>query len=160
MPQQSVDSSSNSSTTNHNGSGRSDAKRSFLCFVPGRPKSQGSKRPIKTKAGLRVVEQVKGLEAWRQDIKRWASEEEFKIWPRQTALTLNLTFFFLRPISVSEKKRPHVTVYPDIDKLARAACDALTSIIYVDDAQIVSLLVSKLYSDSKEGVLIHAEAKD
>ena len=36
---------------------------------------------------------------------------------------------------------------PDLDKLARAVLDALTGIVWVDDAQVVDLVLTKRYAD-------------
>jgi crossover junction endodeoxyribonuclease RusA len=58
-----------------------------------------------------------------------------------------LTFSLRRP-----KKLP--TRYPvgqrsgDVDKLARAALDAMTGVVYLDDAQVVSLLVTKCWAEA------------
>ena len=150
---------SKSSKLKSSDSGMSEEKRSFKLFIPGRPKSQGSKRPIKTKSGaMRIVEQVKGLEAWRQDIKRWSAETGFPMWSRTEAIILRLDFHFLRPASISQKKRPHVTVYPDLDKLCRATFDALTGILWADDAQVIEVTATKTYGE-REGVLVHAKAR-
>ena len=59
---------------------------------------------------------------------------------------VSLGFAFLRPKSVSKKKRPYVTVKPDVDKLARAVLDAMTGVVFRDDAQVVKLEVEKQYS--------------
>jgi crossover junction endodeoxyribonuclease RusA len=40
-----------------------------------------------------------------------------------------------------------VTHKPDLDKLCRAVLDALTGILYLDDAQVVALAASKRYAD-------------
>jgi Holliday junction resolvase RusA-like endonuclease len=49
----------------------------------------------------------------------------------------------------------HPTVYPDADKLARCALDALTGVAYSDDSQIVSLYVGKTYAvPGREGAKI------
>ena len=46
------------------------------------------------------------------------------------------------------------TTKPDLDNYAKAVCDAMSDIIYVDDAQIVRLLVSKRYGET-EGTLVN-----
>lgn len=61
------------------------------------------------------------------------------------AVAVRLEFYFCRPKSVSEKKRPHHTVKPDIDKTTRATLDALKGTIYVDDSQVTQLFVTKEY---------------
>lgn len=59
------------------------------------------------------------------------------------AVSMDLEFYFNKPKSA--KKRVHVVVKPDIDKLARAILDAGTGILYGDDSQVVSLSASKRY---------------
>ena len=64
---------------------------------------------------------------------------------------------FSIPKSVSKKKRKELNENycpkkPDCDNIAKSILDALNGIAYDDDAQIVSLDVSKLYSDTEEGV--------
>ena len=46
---------------------------------------------------------------------------------------------------------------PDLDKLVRAVFDSLTSIVWIDDAQVVRLTAMKRYIDrwEEEGVAIH-----
>lgn len=46
---------------------------------------------------------------------------------------------------------------PDIDKTERAVLDALTGIVYVDDAQVVGLDVVKLWGDTPGAVLAITE---
>lgn len=53
-------------------------------------------------------------------------------------------FILHRPESLP-KKVGHCTKKPDIDKLARAGLDALTGIVFKDDAQVVDLLARKRY---------------
>ena len=56
---------------------------------------------------------------------------------------VSLVFFIERPKSV---KREHPSVRPDIDKLARAVLDGLTTAgVYSDDSQVVDLTASKVY---------------
>ena len=65
------------------------------------------------------------------------------------AVEIIVTFSFVRPKSVSAKKRPNMIVKPDIDKLARAVLDALTHHAYDDDSQVVTLVVSKIYGEEE-----------
>lgn len=69
-------------------------------------------------------------------------------------IALELSFFFRKPESVP-KSRTHPVVKPDIDKLVRATLDALTGVLFHDDAQVVEVVTRKLYA-SVEGVRILA----
>ena len=61
-----------------------------------------------------------------------------------SALGVELHFFFQRPKSLPKKILNH-TKKPDIDNLAKSVMDALEGIIYVNDAQVISLRVTKDY---------------
>lgn len=65
---------------------------------------------------------------------------------------VHFTAYLPRPRSVSVRKRPLPIVKPDLDKLERALLDALTGIIYHDDAQVCSSTSSKQYATSCEAV--------
>ena len=58
---------------------------------------------------------------------------------------VSVTFRLNRPRSVSVKDRPVPTVKPDLDKLVRAVLDALTGILWRDDAQVVTIIATKRY---------------
>lgn len=73
-------------------------------------------------------------------------------WTGPVALTLE--FFMHKPKSCP-KNRIYPTVKPDLDKMIRSVKDALTGILYVDDAQIVNITSIKRYGDMP-GVLIEA----
>lgn len=94
------------------------------------------------------------------DLKRW--EQTIRI-EAEIALRLNgdaappfdgpvaigARFGFVRPASVSVKKRPHHTVKPDADKLLRAAIDPLIGVFMRDDAQVTTILhVEKFYVEA------------
>jgi Holliday junction resolvase RusA-like endonuclease len=42
-------------------------------------------------------------------------------------------------------KRLHPTVAPDLDKLIRAALDAMTAVAYLDDGQVTEITAMKVY---------------
>lgn len=69
-------------------------------------------------------------------------------------VSMKIDAFFPIPKSTSVKKRQQMnerqirhTKRPDADNLAKAICDALNNIAYVDDNQIVHLEVNKYYSE-------------
>jgi len=61
-----------------------------------------------------------------------------------SALDVNLDFLMPRPKSLPLKIKYH-TKKPDIDNLAKSVLDALEGIIYANDAQVISLEVTKDY---------------
>lgn len=63
---------------------------------------------------------------------------------KHVAVGVDIKFYFAKPPSIS-KKRIHVVVKPDIDKICRSSIDAMTGILYADDSQIISLTATKEY---------------
>jgi Holliday junction resolvase RusA-like endonuclease len=110
----------------------------------GDPVPQGSTRAFMV-GGRPIVTHTKGvkLNEWREVIG-WAARDAVKE-VHEGPMTVEAVFWFLRPPSVSVKKRPHMTVKPDIDKVSRSLLDALTGIVFRDDCQVVKLDVAKRY---------------
>ena len=80
---------------------------------------------------------------------------------------VGLTFFLPRPKGHSNAKLRLLpsaperhTKKPDLDKLARAVLDALTGIVWRDDAQVVKLTCAKVFADGDilPGVTIEVNA--
>lgn len=127
-----------------------------LSFVVlGEPTPEGSTRAYYIKALDRTVtthQNKKSLEAWRNRVATEAQRAlEGRDWKcdSASAYSVNVDFVLSRPASVPEHRRLHPTVKPDIDKLVRAINDALTSILFVDDCQVVSMTMTKGYSDER-----------
>jgi Holliday junction resolvase RusA-like endonuclease len=59
---------------------------------------------------------------------------------------VRIVFNRSRPKS-KRKKAMYAATRPDIDKLARAVLDAMTGIVFVDDAQVAGLIAEKRYAD-------------
>ena len=72
-------------------------------------------------------------------------------------LKLTVTFQFIRPKSVTAKKRPRPSAKPDLSKLVRCVEDSLTGILIRDDSLVVDLVARKVYADCA-GVTIELEA--
>ena len=128
--------------------------------VVGVPVPQGSMRPIISRStGKAFVKQDEGLLRYRADIRAVALAADLT--PLTWAVTMNLSFILPRPAyhfyPVNTKRsepevKPSAPVFPfgppDVDKLCRAVMDALTGIVYLDDAQVISLHATKAYSDA------------
>ena len=134
--------------------------------VVGDPAPQGSKRaiPIKSKATgaftgkVNMVESSKKVKPWRTDVRD--AVLALKAAPIDGAVNVGITFFLKRPKAhyrtgkFAHLLRDDAPVYPDvkpdIDKLARATLDALTSAgIYADDCKVVDLHTRKRYADHR-----------
>lgn len=78
--------------------------------------------------------------------------------PLGGAVLLTLEFFLPVPRSAPKRRRLDAVKKPDLDKLCRAALDAFTGILFVDDSQVVSLGATKaLAYDVSPGVSVTLE---
>lgn len=124
-------------------------------FVPGAAAPQGSKRAIRLRGTGRVVlvESSAKVKPYRA-VVALAAREAWAKPPTSRPVEVRLRFTFARPKSHFTGKgairggAPDTPGKPDIDKLARAALDALTGVVYVDDSQVVSLRAIKGYGDT------------
>lgn len=118
--------------------------------IPGEPVAKA--RPRVTRSGIAYTPaKTKNYETLVQEL--------FIInYPKQALLDgqleVKLDAYFTIPKSTSQKRkllmakgeiRP--TKRPDLDNVAKSVLDALNSLAYGDDSQIVSLNVNKYYSD-------------
>lgn len=114
--------------------------------VYGTPVPQGSMRAFmpKGKHGRPIVTSDNSkLKPWRQEVSLAAIAEHAHMAERHVAVMVTMQFYFARPASA--KNRACMVVRPDLDKLVRGVFDALTGILYVDDAQIVEHTARKRY---------------
>jgi crossover junction endodeoxyribonuclease RusA len=125
--------------------------------VIGKPATAGSKRAFAHRHTGRivVVDDCKGGKAWRKLVQAQASSKckFLMIGP----LRIEVTFVMPRPLSHRKKDGSIAkgapmthTVKPDATKLLRALEDAMTGIVWIDDAQIVSQLCMKRYAEPGE----------
>lgn len=119
-------------------------------FVPGTPVPQGSMKAFayQPKGGGRARASVTSDNGktmpWRSQIAATVRQHVGGdiVYPEGP---VSLTLLFVMPRRAAEPKRvtpPH-TRKPDGDKLTRAVCDALSGLIYTDDAQIVACAFEK-----------------
>lgn len=121
-------------------------------FVAGLPVTQGSKSAIRVGDRAIVVEgksdKARGnFTAWRHAIATEARRAAGNGWPTAQAVIVTLEFRLQRPASAPKRRRtwPIGARSGDVDKLARAALDAITGVLVADDAQVVGLSVTKRY---------------
>lgn len=109
--------------------------------VLGIPGPQGSKSFKGMRGGKAIMaESSKKVKPWREAVK-WAAMDFHKHFEGPVSITM--VFTLPRPKS-SPKSRLWPDRKPDLDKLIRSTCDALTdSGVIEDDARIVELNVSK-----------------
>jgi Holliday junction resolvase RusA-like endonuclease len=88
------------------------------------------------------------LASWNAEVAREAQNvfhEDLLTGP----LHIDISFYFPRPKS-APRSRVFPTVKPDIDKITRSTYDAMTGVLYKDDALIVSEGKRKLYAHDGE----------
>ena len=90
--------------------------------------------------------------AWARLVGLHARDHKAEDSPWNSWCQLSLVFTMKR-LKKMPKGRDYPTVKPDLDKMVRSVLDALTGILYVDDAQIIALAASKEYGD-RAGVYI------
>ena len=124
-------------------------------FVPGIPKTSGSKRAF-MRPGMRfpiITEDCKGSKDWRGDVKRFALQA-YSGEPMEGPLELTLSFTMPRPkghLRSNGQVKPGAPLWhekkPDVLKMARAVEDALTGILWRDDSQIAYERLTKSYGN-------------
>jgi Holliday junction resolvase RusA-like endonuclease len=124
--------------------------------VDGIPKPQGSKRAFvnpKTRRAVVVDDNKAALRDWRGDVKWMALKvmNDKRMILQPAGVYLEIEFVMPRPLSTPKSKTPLAVKKPDIDKLIRAVMDALTGVVYNDDAQVVHLVVGKRLAEIGEG---------
>lgn len=135
--------------------------RTLSFTVEGEPVPQGSARAFTPKGWRRpvITSDNPRLKDWRTVVALAAgnvSETELGGEILTGPIRLALTFRLPRPASLAKRVTEH-TKKPDIDKLCRAIGDALASVIYRDDAQVIELVARKTYAPGAAGVDIVVE---
>ena len=119
----------------------------LLFVVKGDPIPKGSFKAFKAKHSNMIV--VKNASAktkgWQKTIGLAATLAMQGEPPSPGPIAINMHFAMAGPPK-SAKHRRWPTVRPDLDKLCRTVLDALTGIVFVDDAQVIRLLASERYT--------------
>ena len=127
--------------------------------IYGLPVAQGRPR-LTTRGGFAHAYDPAKSREWKRTVHIEAAREVAKAaarFPLEGPLALVLCFYMPRPKSLPRRVTHH-TKRPDVDNLAKAVQDAIgDGCVYRDDAQIVSLLVTKEY-DEKPGVGIDVQS--
>jgi Holliday junction resolvase RusA-like endonuclease len=92
----------------------------------------------------RMVEDSHGLKSWRGQPMAL-----------ELAVKVELEFLFARPVR-PERGYPCTGGGLDIEKLVRAAHDAMTGIVWCDDSQVVELVARKAWGGPGVRVMVAA----
>lgn len=118
--------------------------------VLGEARPGGSKRAFVVRGRAVVTDDAgKTGKAWRRDVQLAALEAmraaglegQLLAGP----LAVRITFYRRRPSRPKPGARDYPITRPDVLKLARAVEDALTGVVWADDAQVVAEGLGKLY---------------
>lgn len=122
--------------------------------VSGVATAQGSMKGfvVKTRKGLRaaLTSDNPNLHDWRLMVG-WEARRALQDLPAAErglvlgAVRLTAVFTLPRPKSLPKRPLRHQT-RPDLDKLTRAICDALTGVVWKDDGQVDEFAVRKQYA--------------
>jgi crossover junction endodeoxyribonuclease RusA len=125
-------------------------------FIPGIPAPGGSKRAFVINGRAHITDDCKRNKPWRESIAVFA-RQAYQGDPLTGPLSLVVEFVMPRPkghygsgrnASVLKPSAPMFpAVKPDCTKLLRALEDALTGILWRDDATIVKQYVCKSYGE-------------
>lgn len=138
-------------------------------WVPGIAKTAGSKRGFVNKKTGRViiVDDCEKSQDWKGDVKTFACGAMIGKTLMEGPLEFVCVFMVKRPKGhFRTGANAHLlrsgapafpTSKPDATKLVRAAEDAMTGVVWIDDAQVVDQLVRKRYGEP--GVMITVREK-
>ena len=126
-------------------------------FVPGPPVAQ---QRAKTKikkiigGGVKIIGKYDPQKC--VDFKNHVADLAFaavrESFASDVAIGLEMVFYLPRPPSISIKKRLFPVKKPDWDNLGKGPSDAMESIVYYKDSQVVDCRVRKFYADNGQPV--------
>jgi crossover junction endodeoxyribonuclease RusA len=121
-------------------------------LVYGIPQPKGSKTAFVRGNRAVLVDGRRGpareaFTSWKEAVMHRAAEAMDGRSLYEGPLQCHIAFGLRRPPS-TPKRITAPAKKPDLDKLARAVLDAMTSFVYHDDAQIVDLHVVKAFSET------------
>lgn len=138
----------------------------FLSFlVVGEPAPKGSWKVVQRGKFARLINDSRKTAPWCEAVADAAHVACGKIGASvpmfvRTALLVDVTFMFKRPqghwtkggrLKASAPLQPMVK--PDLDKLVRSTLDALTGIVFDDDARVVACQSRKGYGETAGAVV-------
>jgi crossover junction endodeoxyribonuclease RusA len=126
----------------------------LLAFtVYGVAKPKGNMKPFQG-SGMKfpiVTESNRNVKSWQQLVAEGANHALQQVPVDQRRLfdgpvRLTVAFYLPRPKSLPKRRAVAHLTAPDLDKLTRCIGDALSQVVYGDDAQVVEAVVAKCYA--------------
>jgi crossover junction endodeoxyribonuclease RusA len=129
----------------------------IVFHVQGIPAPQGSKNAYPRSGKVHLVESSKTLKPWRDQVAVLARHHNPNPAPMDGPMRVHLHFVMPRPKSTPKTRpTPPAVKKPDLDKLVRAVCDALTQAgVWRDDSQMVDLHTTKRIAEVDESPGVH-----
>lgn len=116
----------------------------LMFFVPGKPLTKGNL------TGFKMGNRIKLTEKNGAEQREWVAfvrDRAQQMWgdraPISDAVRVVVDFVMPRRATAPKRSTPAHTRKPDGDKLTRCVWDALTHVVFVDDAQVVQWAGSK-----------------
>lgn len=125
----------------------------YRFVIPGNPIAQGRPKFARKGNFVSAYDPAKSRN-WKAYVA-WHVKKQLEgclTAPLEGPLMLTLTFYFLKPKSLSKKVQHHIKK-PDCKNLLAGVEDAMEGIVYRNDSQICSILVSKHYGDKAETII-------
>ena len=127
--------------------------KTIRAFVRGDPIPQPRPRiTVRGRHGVAYVPRGHAIHAWRaairEEMERCVSQSEQEFPIRGVSLHVMMSFYLRKPKS-NRKTLP--ISRPDLDNLAKAVLDAGNGVIWRDDSQVTTVVMSKRWHD-KPGV--------
>ena len=106
-----------------------------------------------------MIEASPHIKTWRQDVRSAAQSHRPVMWDTTSPMSVSISFCFVRPKSHYNSKGLLTAKAPflatsrsigDIDKLIRGLLDALTTVLFDDDSQVVEVCAIKRYCTATE----------
>ena len=123
--------------------------RSISFTVLGTPIAQGRGRATIVRGHAAIYDPPESR-AWKQEVRSAASAALGKPSLIEGPIEVSLRFWFPRPSRIVWKTRPMPSEWmpcgKDVDNLAKSVLDALNSILWKDDSQVVRLVSEKRYN--------------
>jgi Holliday junction resolvase RusA-like endonuclease len=119
--------------------------------VNGNPVAQPRPKAQKRGGFVHIYTPDKKIKPYKQAIQLAARVAMAGHQPLEGPLSVCIIFGFKRPKSHTKKQREdlcHVQK-PDLDNLAKAVCDALNEIAWVDDSQVSRMILEKRWSEDE-----------
>lgn len=124
-----------------------------------RPKAWYNKKTGRMHHYYKNEKQIKGFENYLREKAEMAFSQ-----PLTGPVGLTINFFLPRPKRLIWKSKPMPSCYcdkrPDWDNLAKAVCDGLNGVAWLDDGQVSLISIGKFYHAGDEGPRTEIEIKD